>query len=71
MSVPDYVNCVQVNKHDKPTKTWCGRESSAEKEWLFVDATHAILNALREGCLLICPACAKAMKETIDKGTYS
>ena len=71
MSVPDYVHCVQVNKLDKPTKTWCGRESSADEEWLFVDANHAILNALKEGYLLICQACAKSMKETIDKGTYS
>ena len=71
MSVPDYVNCVQVNKLNKPTKTWCGRESSADEEWLFVDANHAILNALKEGYLLICQACAKSMKETIDKGTYS
>ncbi len=71
MSNPEYVKCVQVNKLDTPTKTWCGRESSADEEWLFVDANHAILNALKEGYLLICQACAKSMKETIDKGTYS
>ena len=71
MGNPDYVKCVQVNERDKPTKTWCGRESSPNVEWIFVDANHAILNALQEGRLLICPACAKAMKETIDKGTYS
>ena len=70
MNRPDDVKCVQVNENEKPTKTWCGRGTSSGLEWVFVDATHAILNARNEGLLMICPACAKEMRRVIKMGTY-
>jgi len=39
-------------------------------EFCFVDATHALLAARKGDALMICPACAKAMREAMARGTY-
>ena len=38
-------------------KTWCGL-TRLPGEWVFTDATHAILNARNQGRLVLCRECA-------------
>ncbi len=53
------------------SETWCGRvpsQSMQAFEWMFQDASHALLNARHLGLTLICPECADAMKSAIERG---
>ena len=70
---PEWVKCVLLGTRVEGTtipilETWCGRKVPAH-EFYFVDPTHALLNARAEGRLLVCAACAKAMHETLTRGT--
>jgi len=74
---PDYVACVRTGRWTAPEdvggqptrQSWCGRMTDLA-EFVFLDATHALLNARNEGRLLICPECSKAMAEVLEKGTF-
>lgn len=72
---PEYVKCVA--KNPSPTEqvmSYCGREIGMKvggmeilHEWAFVDAQHAMAEALREGRLLICCECAEKMRDLLDQ----
>ncbi len=72
-SRPDYVKCVLTGRYDRAEdhpqgphreqKTWCGREISGE--WVFEDPTHAVLNAVNGGRLLVCANCAEKIAATL------
>lgn len=59
---PDWVTCsligcVNVNK------TWCNRTPEAF-EFTFVDCSHAVLNKMNKGRLVLCPECCDKIIET-------
>jgi len=62
---PDYVRCVRREAET----TWCGRTLGSE--FHFVDAEHAVCNAVQDRRLLICPACAAALVAVITRGAYT
>lgn len=73
---PEYVKCVAQNP--SPTEqvmSYCGREIGMKvggsreilHEWAFVDAQHAMAEALHEGRLLICCECTKKMRDLLDQ----
>ena len=69
---PDYVRCVLLGTEEngKPVSlTWCDRRHPAF-EFAFVDASHAALNALGGGRLLVCHECADAIAKTIVAGAW-
>jgi len=78
---PDWVKCaltgrrVHVVPADNPSakpvrtetldqRTWCGR-LAPEHEWTFMDASHAALNAVNGGRLVVCPECAVAIARAL------
>ena len=72
---PDYVRCVLLGTEEngKPVSlTWCDRNHGRRPpfEFAFVDASHAALNALGGGRLLVCPECAAAIAKTIVAGAW-
>ena len=75
--VPDWVHC--VGREDTTREllgrnlegdqiTWCSRR--AWMEFIFVDATHALINGAQEGRLQTCPGCAKAIAAALEQGTW-
>lgn len=65
---PEWVTCALTGKYtnDKPEQiTWCGRKIVAE--FVFQDATHALLNALNKGRLVLCDQCGFAMQELLEQ----
>jgi len=77
---PDYVHCALTGAFDRPVdhplgphreqKTWCGRKDPPESEFVFLDASHAVLSAKQGGRLLLCPDCAREMRAALDTGTW-
>jgi len=64
----EHVKCVLVGQADHPRRLWCGKEKGSF-DWVFQDATHALLNAESGGRLLMCPDCAKAISAALEKGS--
>ncbi len=65
MNRPDFVRCVRREAET----TWCGR--TLGREFYFVDAEHALCNAVQNGRLLLCPACAAAIVAVLTRGTFT
>lgn len=69
-SRPDYVHCVLLGRLGVgPPRTWCGRHAGLE--WVFQNASHALLHARDGGRMMLCPTCSSAIAETLAKGTWS
>ena len=54
----EWVKCALTGMKDE-NMTWCGRTPMAE--FTFTDASHAALNAKKEGRLVLCRECALAI----------
>lgn len=61
-----YARCVLIGVRDERL-SFCGK-NIPRSEWCFVDSTHAILNARREGILTICKECGEIMIKEIKNG---
>jgi hypothetical protein len=76
---PEYVVCALTGMYDRPEghpqgprreqTTWCGRKNPPE--FVFTDATHALLNAKQGGRLLLCSDCAGALWMALGAGTWT
>lgn len=63
---PDYVKCAQTGMEGE-TRSWCGRDVS--HEFAFTDPTHAALNGLKQGRLVLCPECRAAIVTALANGS--
>lgn len=69
---PSYVHCALTGMHGgeppKPLReTWCGRPPVG---FVFVDASHALIEGRRKGRLQLCSRCAKAMRKALAEVTW-
>jgi len=60
-----YVACALTGMVNDRT-TWCGRRNVSE--WAFTDASHAALNGLQKGRLVLCGRCRKAIISALNHG---
>lgn len=63
----DTVICALTGMHES-RMTWCGRDVGVGREWVFTDASHALLSTGSR--LALCPECgaavAKRARERVD-----
>lgn len=74
---PEYVKCVaQASSPVGQVMSYCGKKIGTKvkgseeirlNEWAFVDAQHAMAEALSEGRLLICCECTEKMRDLLDQ----
>jgi len=62
---PDWVKHVRMTHVDFKHLTWCGERISG---WDFCDAEHAAENGRKQGRLVACKACVKAITDALQNG---
>ncbi len=65
---PENVHCVKLDVAESE-ESWCGRRIVVE--FHFVSTDHALINADRNGKLMICPDCADRIADALTKGTWA
>lgn len=66
MKRPEWIKCVADIHEDNKGKSWCGRVITTE--FHFVDIDHAALNGRKEGRLVVCLKCLKAITRALRNG---
>lgn len=64
-SMPDYVKHVRMTHVDFKHMTWCGQPITG---WDFVDAEHAAENGRKDGRLVACESCVRAITNALKNG---
>jgi hypothetical protein len=61
----EHIACALISCQGKERETWCGRPID---NFVFVDVTHAALNGVQEGSLVLCEDCRDLIVKALSNG---